>query len=124
MTILATRTALKNSLSGVTANVYNSVPETPFLPFVVIVPSQPYMEPNIIGKSTTHVKLNFVLSCGVSNADNESALDNLEQLTLSVLAAIPSGYEISTVSQPAPATVGNGSRILVSEIEISTQYTN
>jgi uncharacterized circularly permuted ATP-grasp superfamily protein len=49
-------------------------------------------------------------------------LDNIEKLILSILAVIPSGYTVGSVSNPIPMTIG-ASEILMSEIELSTQYT-
>jgi hypothetical protein len=53
---------------------------------------------------------------------NASALDNIEKLILSILAVIPSGYTVGSVSNPVPMSIG-ASEILMSEIELSTQYT-
>jgi hypothetical protein len=53
---------------------------------------------------------------------NASALDNIEKLIISILAVIPSGYTVGSVSNPVPMTIG-ASEILMSEIELSTQYT-
>ena len=53
---------------------------------------------------------------------NASALDNIEKLILSILAVIPSGYTVGSVSNPIPMSIG-ASEILMSEIELSTQYT-
>jgi hypothetical protein len=53
---------------------------------------------------------------------NAAALDNIEQLVMSILAVIPSGYTVGSVSNPVPLTIG-ASEILACEIELSTQYT-
>jgi hypothetical protein len=53
---------------------------------------------------------------------NASALDNIEKLIISILAVIPSGYTVGSVSNPVPMSIG-ASEILMSEIELSTQYT-
>ena len=49
------RGALKTALAACTANIYDSVPEAPIVPAIVIVPDSPYMELELIGKSTTRV---------------------------------------------------------------------
>jgi hypothetical protein len=54
--------------------------------------------------------------------DNQSALDNWEQLVISILAAIPSGYEVGDVSNPIIVAVG-ASEVLACEIQLSTYYT-
>jgi hypothetical protein len=115
------RGALKTAIAGVAANTYDAVPEAPIVPFAAVVPNTPYLEPNLIG-TATRVKINLVITIGVAMYSNASALDNIEKLILSILAVIPSGYTVGSVSNPVPMTIG-ASEILMSEIELSTQYT-
>lgn len=115
------RGALKTAIQNVAANTYDSVPEAPIVPFVAVVPNTPYLEANLLGTST-RVKINLVLTVGVAMYSNASALDNIEKLILSILAVIPTGYTVGTVSNPIPMSIG-ASEILMSEIELSTQYT-
>ena len=115
------RGALKTAIAGVAANTYDAVPEAPIVPFAAVVPNTPYLEPNLIGTST-RVKVNLVITIGVAMYSNASALDNIEKLIISILAVIPSGYTVGSVSNPVPMSIG-ASEILMSEIELSTQYT-
>ena len=115
------RGALKTAISGVAANTYDAVPESPIVPFAAVVPNTPYLEANLIGTST-RLKVNLVITIGVAMYSNASALDNIEKLILSILAVIPSGYTVGSVSNPIPMSIG-ASEILMSEIEVSTQYT-
>jgi hypothetical protein len=115
------RGALKTAIQNVAANTYDAVPEAPIVPFAAVVPNTPYLEPNLIGTST-RVKINLVITVGVAMYSNASALDNIEKLILSILAVIPSGYTVGSVSNPIPMSIG-ASEILMSEIELSTQYT-
>jgi hypothetical protein len=115
------RGALKTAISGVAANTYDAVPEAPIVPFAAVVPNTPYLEANLIGTST-RLKVNLVITIGVAMYSNASALDNIEKLILSILAVIPSGYTVGSVSNPIPMSIG-ASEILMSEIEVSTQYT-
>ena len=115
------RGALKTAISSVSANVYDSVPEAPMVPFAAVVPNTPYLEPNLIGAST-RTKINLTITIGVAMYSDAAALDNIEQLIMSILAVIPSGYTVGNVSNPIPMTIG-ASEILMAEIEISTQYT-
>jgi flagellar biosynthesis protein FliR len=116
------RGALKTAISGVAANTYDSVPESPMVPFAAVVPSNPYLEANLIGTST-RVKVNLVITVGVASYSNAASLDNIEQLVLSILAVIPSGYTVGSVSNPVPMTLASGSEIIACEIQLSTQYT-
>ena len=68
------RGAIKTALASVTANVYDHVPESPIVPAVVIVPDSPYMELELIGKSTTRVKLNYTISAAVAYLSNPASL--------------------------------------------------
>jgi len=116
------RGTIKTALSGVTANVYDHVPEAPIVPAVVIVPDTPYMEIELIGKSTTRVKLNYTITACVAYLSNPASLDNLEQLVISILTALSSsGYELSTVEKPAITQVGT-TNLLVSDIRLSVRY--
>ena len=38
------RGAIKTALAGVTANIYDAVPEAPIVPAVICIPDSPYME--------------------------------------------------------------------------------
>lgn len=116
------RGAIKTAISGVAINPYDAVPEAPQVPFAAIVPNTPYLEPNLIGTST-RVKINLIITVGVAMYSNNAALDNIEKLVMSILAVIPQGYTVGSVSNPIPMTLASGSDILACEIDISTQYT-
>jgi hypothetical protein len=122
MTIQALRQDLADSLSGVVASVYSTVPETPIPPLAAILPDSPYLESNLIG-STIQVKVNFIISAAVANLNNAAALDNLEQLVISILSAMPSGYVVGDVQRPSVASLANGSTLLIADINVSTYYT-
>jgi hypothetical protein len=116
------RGALKTALAACTANIYDSVPEAPIVPAIVIVPDSPYMELELIGKSTTRVKLNYTITACVAYFSNASALDNLEQLVISILGELDaSKYELSTVERPSVTEVGTAT-LLVSDIRLSVRY--
>lgn len=116
------RGALKTALSGVAANVFDSVPETEIVPFVALLPSNPYLEPNLLG-TATRVKINLTAVVAVAGYNNAAALDNIETLVISILGTIPSGYTITSVSDPRPVTLASGSQVVACEIDLSTHYT-
>jgi hypothetical protein len=116
------RGAIKTALAGVVANVYDHTPEAPIVPAVVIVPDSPYMELELIGKSTTRVKLNYTITAAVAYLSNPASLDNLEKLVISILGALSgSKYELSTVERPSITQVGI-TNLLVSDIRLSVRY--
>ena len=121
----AVRTPLAAALAGVSANVFSYVPESVPVPAVVVVPDSPYFEFDTIGtitSSTFQCKVNFTISCCVAYSSNPASLDNIEQLIISVIAAIPAGYEINEVQRPTVTQVG-ASNLLVADISVSTHYT-
>ena len=116
------RGVIKTALAGVTANVYDSVPEAPIVPAVVIVPDSPYMELETIGRAKVRVKLNYTITACVAYFSNAASLDNLEKLVISILSALSaSKYELSTVEQPSVTQVGT-TNLLVSDIRLSVRY--
>jgi hypothetical protein len=123
MTIQAdVRDPLATALSSVAANVYDHVPEAVIPPFCAITYGAPMMEPNIINQATVKVKLNFLIQAGVAYNSNPGALDNLEQLVISILGALPSGYVVESVDTPAIVSVG-ASNLLSASVIVSTYYT-
>ena len=121
-TIADTRAALANAFSALSANVYASVPESPIPPAIVVVPDSPYMEVVLIGKAKTQVKINFAITAIVASNSNAGSLDNLEQLIIGILAAMPAGYVVGVIEKPTVLEVGQ-SPMLVADINVSTYYT-
>ena len=116
------RGAIKTALAGVSANVYDIVPEAPIVPAVVLVPDSPYMELETIGRANVRVKLNYTVTACVAYFSNAASLDNLEKLTISILSALSaSKYELSTVERPSVTQVGT-TNLLVSDIRLSVRY--
>ena len=122
-TILSSvRTPLATALASVAGNVYSFVPESVIPPAVVVVPDSPYLELETINKSTIHTKINFTISVAVAYNSNPASLDNIEQLIMSVLAVIPTGYVVSSVERPTVTQVG-ASTLLIADVRVSTYYT-
>lgn len=117
------RTPLATALGGVVASVYNGIPEALIAPAVCLVPDSPYLESTLINGATTKVKINLVVTAVVAYNNNAGALDNLEQLVISILGAMPSGYVVGDVNQPTPIEVGTG-KFLIADLAVSTYYTD
>ena len=117
-----TRAALATALATSLATVYESVPEAPIPPAIVIVPNSPYMEMALINDTTVKVKINFAITAIVANSSNAGSLANLEALIMVILAAIPAGYIVGDVEKPTVLVVGT-SPMLVADINVSTYYT-
>ena len=116
------RTPLATALSSVAGNVYSFVPETVIPPAVVVVPDSPYLEFETISKTNIRAKINFTITVAVAYNSNPASLDNIEQLIMSVLAVIPTGYVVSSVERPTVSQVG-ASTLLIADVRVSTYYT-
>ena len=116
------RGTLATALAGVAASVYSSPPEAVIPPACVIVPDSPYLETTTIGANTVRVKINFVVTAAVAYNNNAGSLDNLEQLIISIMQAMPTGYIVGDVQRPAIQAVG-ASSLLVADLAVSTYYT-
>jgi hypothetical protein len=119
----AIRTPLQTSLSTIAANVYNGIPETMTSPSIVMVPGSPYLESTLINGATTKVKINFQVTGVVGYANNAAALTNLEDLMISIISTMPSGYTVGDVTSPTPLEVGAG-KFLTADLQVSTYYTD
>lgn len=116
------RDALKTALAGVSASVYNSVPESVIAPAVVLVPATPYLEPTLLSKGNVKLKVNMTATAIVLYNSNPASLDNLEKLVISILAALPAGYIAGVVERPLVSQIG-AAQYLTADINISTYYT-
>lgn len=115
------RGALATALGSLTANVYNDVPEAPMAPCIVIIPDTNYLVPNIINKSAQRFEVNLIVSVAVAYNSNQGALDNLEQLVIATLAAIPSGFVVNSIESPRRWDLTNAS-LLGMDIHLTTYY--
>ena len=124
MTIEAdVRTPLQTALSSIAANVYNGIPETMTSPSIVLVADSPYLESTLVNGSTTKVKINLLVTGVVGYSSNAAALTNLEDLMISIISTMPSGYVVGNVSSPSLLEVGAGN-FLTADLQVSTYYTD
>jgi hypothetical protein len=77
----------------------------------------------LINGSTTKVRVNLTVTGVVGYSNNAAALDNLEQLMISIISTMPNGYVVGNVNQPQPLEVGAG-KYLTADLQVSTYYTN
>jgi len=117
------RTPLQTALSDIAANVYNGIPETLICPAICLVPDAPYLESVLINGSITKVKINMTVTGVVGYTTNSGALNNLEELMIDIISAMPSGYVVGNVNQPQPLEVGAG-KFLTADLQVSTYYTD
>ena len=122
MTALSTEARLELHQAFIDAGLpsYSYVPETPSPPAVIVLPDDPYIEPNRLGARLAY-RAHFIVAVIVQALDNETALTNAEALIDSVLTAVPSGVTVDRVSRPALDSLGAQGAVYVVEINVSAQ---
>jgi hypothetical protein len=88
-----------------------------------LIPDAPYLESVLINGTTTKVRVNLTVTGVVGYSNNAAALDNLEQLMISIIGTMPNGYVVGNVNQPQPLEVGAG-KYLTADLQVSTYYTD
>lgn len=121
-TIADQRATLASAFSSLAATSYGAIPESPMPPAIAIIPDSPYLEPSLLTRTTLRMDINYIILPLVAYNSNAAALDNLEQLIIGILQALPGGYIINNVGKPTQYEVG-ASNMLGAEIRVSTVYT-
>jgi hypothetical protein len=116
------RNTLATSLKAAGRVVFAYPAENITPPALVLVPGNPYLEPQVIGGSNNRINVKFDLTAIVNAADNQAALANLESLMLATFTALPSGVVIGSWSQPTVTQVGNAD-MLISQVSIELATT-
>ena len=116
------RSTLKTSItSGTNYTAYDHVPEIIIPPAALILASDPYLEPMVIG-NTKNWYVRLTLEVVSTTYSNPSALTNLEDDIETILALIPTNWIILSVSSPRIRQTNN-TDMLSAEIQLQTAYT-
>lgn len=116
------RNTLKTAItSNTNYSAYDHVPEIIIPPAALILASDPYLEPIVIGNSKNwYVRL--TLEVVSTTYSNPSALKNLEDDIETILGLIPTSWVILSVSSPRIRAT-NSTDLLSAEIQLQTAYT-
>jgi hypothetical protein len=117
---------LRNTLkTAITSNTnytaYDHVPEIIIPPAVLILASDPYLEPMVIG-NTKNWYVRLTLEVVSTTYSNPSALKNLEDDIETILGLLPTSWVILSVSSPRIRAT-NSTDLLAAEIQLQTAYT-
>lgn len=115
------RTTLKTAITSATNyTAYDHVPEIIIPPAALILASDPYLEPMVIG-NTKNWYVRLTLEVVSTTYSNPSALKNLEDDIETILALIPTSWVILSVSSPRIRQT-NSTDLLTAEIQLQTAY--
>ena len=122
MPLSTLRAGLKSAItSNTNYTAYDHVPEIIIPPAALILASDPYLEPIVIGNSNNYY-VRLTLEIVSSTYSNPSALTNLEDDIETVLGLIPLNFIVLSVSSPRIRTT-NSTDLLSAEIQLQTAYT-
>ena len=122
MALSTLRAALKTAItSNTNYSAYDHVPEIIIPPAALILASDPYLEPMVIG-NTKNWYVRMTLEVVSTTYSNPSALTNLEDDIETILALIPTNWVILSVSSPRIRQTNN-TDMLSAEIQLQTAYT-
>ena len=122
MAISDVRAALMATFDALGVAVYDHVPPVVSTPALFVFPDEPYLETKLIGSATVRVNVRLRIVAAVASLDNRAALANLEDLLVSVLGNLPSGYVAGEWDKPSMDAVGP-SELLVSTMTVETVAT-
>jgi hypothetical protein len=122
MALSTLRAGLKTAItSNTNYSAYDHVPEIIIPPAALILASDPYLEPIVIGNNKNwYVRL--TLEVVSTTYSNPSALTNLEDDIETILGLIPTSWIILSVSSPRVRST-NSTDLLSAEIQLQTAYT-
>lgn len=103
-------------------SVFAFPPTNPIPNSVIVIPADPYIEPNNNQYATIAPMANFKISVLVPLMDNEGNLNGIEQMVVAVfnkLAASSIKFNVGSVSVPSVMSVPSGD-LLTCDIAIST----
>jgi hypothetical protein len=103
-------------------SVFAFPPASPIPNSVIVIPADPYIEPNNNQYATIAPMANFKISVLVPLMDNEGNLNGIEQMVVAVfnkLAASSIKFNVGSVSVPSVMSVPSGD-LLTCDIAIST----
>ena len=122
MALSTLRAALKTAItSNTNYSAYDHVPEIIIPPAALILASDPYLEPMVIG-NTKNWYVRMTLEVVSTTYSNPSALTNLEDDIETILGLIPTSWIILSVSSPRIRST-NSTDLLTAEIQLQTAYT-
>lgn len=115
MSFATIRDTFTDAFEAIGANVYDYAPPVVSTPAVFVFPDDPYCTFETIGAG--RITLRLRLTAAVAANDNQAALNNLEDLILGMVSAMPTGVRFDSITAPSMTQVGPSS-LLVTEMAV------
>jgi hypothetical protein len=120
VTLDTVRGQLAAAIAGAGYRVHKFPPATVIPPAVVIVPDDPYLDPEVISSGGNRWAVSFELIVAVAALDNEGQLIQLENITVDVCRVLPRGIELGPIRRPTIEQVGP-SELLTTRIPVTVR---
>lgn len=115
------REALVTAFSSSGIRVYETVPAVPKPPAVVITPDAPWIIPERVGTPLNY-RVRWRVMVVISPRNNEASTLDIEDAVDTLLALVPSTYNVEQVNPPQLSDIGAQGTVLTTEINISAHW--
>jgi len=115
------REALVTAFTSSGIRVYETVPAVPKPPAVVITPDAPWIVPERVGTPLNY-RVRWRVMVVISPRNNEASTLDIEDAVDTLLALVPSTYNVEQVNPPQLSDIGAQGTVLTTEINISAHW--
>lgn len=122
MTALSTesRELLTAAFTGNGYRVYDTVPNVPSPPAIVVVPDSPWILPGRIG-STLNYEARWRILIVIKKRQNAAETLDTENAVDTILGLIPNTFQVTGVNAPQLNDIGAQGTVITTEINVSIQ---
>ena len=100
--------------------VYDTVPNIPTPPAIVIVPDSPWIRPGRIG-STLNYEARWRILIVIKKRQNAAETLDTENAVDKILSLIPSTFQVTAVNAPQLNDIGAQGTVITTEINVQIQ---
>ena len=100
--------------------VYDTVPNIPTPPAIVIVPDSPWIRPGRIG-STLNYEARWRILIVIKKRQNAAETLDTENAVDKILSLIPSTFQVTAVNAPQLNDIGAQGTVITTEIKVQIQ---
>ena len=115
------REALVTAFTSSGIRVYETVPAVPKPPAVVITPDAPWIVPERVGTPLNY-RVRWRVMVVISPRNNEASTLDIEDAVDTLLALVPSTYNVEQVNPPQLSDIGAQGTVITTEINISAHW--
>ena len=110
------------ALASTGVRVYKVAPEVPVAPCYVLVPAQPWIEPERIGSGWRY-SVTYQVQCVVDARINETAMAKLEDMVEDAAVALQKIAIVESASQPQLVDIGNQGQVYTTAVTCAVHAT-